>query len=112
VSARSQLLESPQDAPARYAIGRILLERGDEDGLRWLDAAMERDQEVVLPACELAARFLNDRGREPDANTYVEHARALSSREANPRRFIRRTRCAPLGRTRHDRSHSLSDIAT
>jgi len=69
-----ELVDTEQDAPARYAIGRFLLEQEDEEGLRWLDEAIELDPEAVLPACEIAYHFLRERGREQDAARYRERA--------------------------------------
>src|SRR5207248_6857770 len=69
-----ELVDTEKDAPARYAIGRLLLEQEDEEGLRWLDEAIERDTEAVLPACEIAYHFLRDRDREQEAARYRERA--------------------------------------
>jgi Zn-dependent protease with chaperone function/tetratricopeptide (TPR) repeat protein len=69
-----ELVDTESDAPARYAIGRLLLEQGDEDGLRWLDEAIERDPDAVLPACGIAYDFLRERGREQEAARYRERA--------------------------------------
>jgi hypothetical protein len=51
------------------ALGRLLLDRGDDEGLRWLDEAMEGDP-AVFPACELAYEYLRDRDRDEEAETY------------------------------------------
>jgi Peptidase family M48 len=67
-----ELVDTENDAPARYAIGRLLLEQDDEEGLRWLDEAIERDPEAVLPACGIAYQFLRERGREQEAARYRE----------------------------------------
>jgi Zn-dependent protease with chaperone function len=66
------LLEGALDAPARFSIGRILLVRGDDAGLRWLDEAMDRDEEAVVPACELAIGYLKEQGRDAEAAGYFE----------------------------------------
>jgi Zn-dependent protease with chaperone function len=73
---QSVLERDERNAIARYAVGRILLERGDEDGLRHLERAMEADAEATLPACDLAYSFLVERGRHAEADRY--RARALS----------------------------------
>jgi Zn-dependent protease with chaperone function len=65
-----------QNAIANTSIGRILLERGDENGLRHLDLAMESDFDSTLPACDLAYSFLAERGRYAEADRY--RARALT----------------------------------
>ena len=69
-----ELVDTESDAPARFAIGRLLLEQGDEEGLSWLDEAIERDPDGVLPACEIAYGFLRERGREDEAERYRERA--------------------------------------
>lgn len=64
------LLGSEQDVPARFAMGRLLLEREDDEGLRLLEDAMVRDPEAVLPACQVAYAYLLDHGREDEAERY------------------------------------------
>jgi hypothetical protein len=74
-----EILEThPDDARARYAVGRILLELRDDAGLAELDRAMELDPDAVLPACELAIAYLSERGREAEATRYF----ALGGRRA------------------------------
>jgi Zn-dependent protease with chaperone function len=68
------LADGDEAAAARFAIGRILLERGDEDGLHWLDEAMERDPTAVPSACYLAVGFLKGRDRDEEAERYVARA--------------------------------------
>jgi hypothetical protein len=66
------LVDGEHDAPARFSIGRILLGREDDAGLRWLDQAMDRDEEAVVPACELAIGYLKEQGRDDEAARYFE----------------------------------------
>jgi Zn-dependent protease with chaperone function len=68
------LASQPDDAPSRFAVGRILLDRGDEQGLEHLDRAMEIDADAIFPACEVAHGFLHERGREEEAARYRERA--------------------------------------
>lgn len=74
-----ELVDTESDAPARYAVGRLLLEREDDEGLRWLDESMERDPEAVLPACQLAYVYLRDRDRDEEAERY----RVRAEQQAN-----------------------------
>lgn len=67
---RAVLERDPRDGPTNYAVGRILLARGDDDGLRHLDAAIDAEPEAVLPACELAISYLERRGRRDEAERY------------------------------------------
>ncbi|MDX6475695.1 MAG: hypothetical protein QOH95_1206 [Gaiellaceae bacterium] len=66
------LLGGPNAAAAQFAIGRIMLERGDDGGLRLLDDAMEADPDAILPACELAIAFLVEQGREDETERYFQ----------------------------------------
>jgi hypothetical protein len=51
-----------------------LLAQGKDEGLRHLERAMV-DPEAVLPACELAVEFLEQRGREEEAEPFRERAK-------------------------------------
>jgi hypothetical protein len=73
-----ELVGTPNDAVGRFSVGRLLLEAGDGEGLRWLDEAMERELEAVLPACELAYRYLKAHGRDDEAETYRRRAEQQS----------------------------------
>src|SRR5205823_5990089 len=70
-----ELVGTENDAPARFAVGRLLVERDDDEGVRWLDEAMERDPEAVLPSCEIAYGYLRRHGRDAEAEGYLERAR-------------------------------------
>ena len=73
---RAALDAEPTHPVAHYWLGMALLESGDDDGLEHLDRAMESDLEAVLPSCQLAYEFLMAHDREPEAQRYVERARA------------------------------------
>jgi Zn-dependent protease with chaperone function len=65
-----ELVDTENDVPARFAVGQLLLERGDDAGLRWLDEAMDRDPEAVLPGCQIAYAYLREHDREEQADAY------------------------------------------
>jgi Zn-dependent protease with chaperone function len=65
-----ELIDTDNDAPARFAVGRLLLAREDDEGLRWLDEAMDRDPEAVLPSCQIAYLYLRDHDRDDEAERY------------------------------------------
>jgi tetratricopeptide (TPR) repeat protein len=65
-----ELLDTEADAYARLTIGRLLLARGDDEGLRWLDQAAERDWQTVLVASLLANSYLGEHGRDEEAEGY------------------------------------------
>jgi tetratricopeptide (TPR) repeat protein len=87
------LEESPDHAPAHFAVGRLLLERADEAGLGHLERAMALDPEAVLPACELAYRFLMGRGQPQQARPYYE--RAVRQTELIKRANAERSQVSP-----------------
>jgi tetratricopeptide (TPR) repeat protein len=79
-----RILELEPDSPrASFVVGEALLGRGDEDGLRHLERAMEGSVHAVIPGCEVAAEYLEERGREEEARRYrdraAEHARILEA---------------------------------
>jgi Zn-dependent protease with chaperone function len=74
-----ELVDTDNDAAARYSIGRLLLDREDDEGLRWLDEAMERDPEAVLPACEVAYLYLHEHDRNVEAEAYQRRAEQQAS---------------------------------
>ena len=73
---RDVLELAPADAPAHFAVGQILLSRGDDSGLHHLEQAIENDPEAVVPACKSAFFYLLERGREEEAERYRERAEA------------------------------------
>ena len=70
------LVGGPEEAFAFLSIGRILLERGDEEGLSWLDKAIVADLQTEMSGSALAAEYLESRGREDEAEPYRERADA------------------------------------
>lgn len=69
-----ELVDTENDVPARFALGRLLLAREDDAGLRWLDEAMDRDPEAVLPGCQVAYMYLLERDRKDEAEAYSSRA--------------------------------------
>jgi Zn-dependent protease with chaperone function len=65
------LARDREHVPARFALGRLLLHRGDESGIGHVEFAMARDHEAVLPGCEIVRDFLIRAGRGEDAERYV-----------------------------------------
>ncbi|MGE0486212.1 MAG: M48 family metalloprotease [Gammaproteobacteria bacterium] len=63
----------PDDPDVDFAIGRVLLARGDEGGLAALERAAAK-LELVQPACELAWDFLVAAERRADAAAWRERA--------------------------------------
>ena len=73
----------PESPRANFVVGEALLGRGEEDGFRHLERAMEGSIHAVIPGCEVAAEYLEERGREEEARRYreraAEHAQTLES---------------------------------
>jgi Zn-dependent protease with chaperone function len=76
---RDMVEEDLEDARASFALGRLLLARGDETGLVYVDHAIELADDAILPGCELAYGFLIDRGREAEAELYRKKYLARSA---------------------------------
>lgn len=62
----------PDSAEARYAIGQILLGRGDEAGIALIEAVMREDPNAIKPGAALIHEYLTDRGRQAEAQPYIE----------------------------------------
>lgn len=75
-----------EEAFAFFAIGRILLERGDEEGLSWLDKAIAADLQTEISGSALAAAYLESRGRDDEAERY--RSREVTAYEAFAERVI------------------------
>jgi Zn-dependent protease with chaperone function len=60
----------PEDPQANFGVGSLLLDRDDDAGLAHLDRAMDADPEAIVPACELAIAYLEERGRSEEADRY------------------------------------------
>lgn len=69
---REILERDPEHTGARFAIGRLMLARGEESGVGEIEQAMEKDTAYVLAGCELLYGFFRERGREKDAKSYYE----------------------------------------
>ncbi|HYO68396.1 MAG TPA: M48 family metallopeptidase [Archangium sp.] len=67
---RRLLERSPDHVSAHFALGRLLLARGEEAGLGHLEEAMNRDTDAILPACGHAISWLEERGREEEARAW------------------------------------------
>ncbi|HEX9944129.1 MAG TPA: M48 family metalloprotease [Thermoanaerobaculia bacterium] len=70
------LEREPEHAVASFHLGRVLLDREDPEGVRWIEAAMERDGDFVLPGSQLLAAFWQSRGEMERARPYRERTQA------------------------------------
>ncbi|HEU5040854.1 MAG TPA: M48 family metalloprotease [Gemmatimonadales bacterium] len=77
-------------AAAGLELGRLLLDRGDEEGVAVVEAAMQADDTLVVAGCDLLIPFHLSRGRLHDA----ERCRTRASRHAMQRRLAAEERDA------------------
>jgi hypothetical protein len=86
------LARDPHSASASFALGRVLLGRGDPAGLPYLERAMGNRQ-AVIPACEIAYAF--HRGRNEDAAAEVFRRRAEQHMDLERRASRERATLSP-----------------
>ncbi|MGE0384461.1 MAG: M48 family metallopeptidase, partial [Gammaproteobacteria bacterium] len=58
------LERDPEHRQARFRRGTLLLDRGQESGIADLEAVMAADEEAILPGCEAAWQFYQERAPE------------------------------------------------
>jgi hypothetical protein len=70
----------PEHAGASFMVGRQLLLNEDEMGIPLIEQAMSREEQYLLPGCELAYDFLMHKGRSQEAEIYYKRAERQSQR--------------------------------
>lgn len=73
----------PAHSGAQFALGKILLQQDNPDGLSHLEAGMTTDPDITLEACAAAAEFCQRQGRRQQAAEFqcrAEERRALLRR--------------------------------
>jgi len=73
-------VDAPDHAPTAFAVGRLLLARGNETGRAFLEHAMRADPAAVIPGCALLQAHLANEGRLAEAERYRERAQASRMR--------------------------------
>ena len=76
---RELVERAPLHAGARFALGNILLNRGDASGVEQIERAMTIDPAFVLPGAQVVANYFTLSGRHDEAATY--RARMLTRSE-------------------------------
>jgi Zn-dependent protease with chaperone function len=61
---------NPDHLSANFEVGRILLQRGNSDGIRCLEGVMQDDPDTAPGACSLIEQFLRIQGNAPEADRY------------------------------------------
>ena len=67
---RDVLALEPDHPGANYTLGEALIEQGDEGGIKYLEAAMEKDPHAIPSGCEMIVSFLTARDRLEEADKY------------------------------------------
>lgn len=62
----------PMHSNSNYAIGSILLEQGNSQGISYIETAIERDYNKVVLGCELVRTFMRQQGNFEVADCYRE----------------------------------------
>jgi Zn-dependent protease with chaperone function len=68
------LASHPDHLQARFALGRVMLGMGQDDGLGHFEHTITRDRNALMPAAELAFQYLWSRGRKDEAERWRERA--------------------------------------
>lgn len=78
----------PDHAQAIFSVGRMLLERGDESGIKKIKQAMQMAPGAVVPGCEILYHHYLRQGNEVEAKAYADryHQQAEHERERNKER--------------------------
>ena len=71
---KALLDEAPDHVGANFAMGQLLLEEGDADGVVYLEKTMQSGPEIAAQACQLISDFYLEQGYEEIAETFRNHA--------------------------------------
>lgn len=69
---------------ARFAVGRLLLQKGDDRGKHVIDRIIAENPDTVMAGCEVVVRYLRSRGREQEAKAYVGRYWQMRNTKAQP----------------------------
>lgn len=101
------IAEDPAHSGAQFALGKVLLQQNNPNGLSHLEAAMTADPDTTLEACATAADFCQRQGRREEV--------AQFQRRAEERRALLRQAHAEreeVGSSARFEPHGLSPAAT
>jgi hypothetical protein len=65
----------PDNAACQFALGRILLAKGDAAGVEHIERAMKLDADYALSGCELLYTYQKEAGRKEEAEDYAQRHR-------------------------------------
>ncbi|HXQ70129.1 MAG TPA: M48 family metalloprotease [Pyrinomonadaceae bacterium] len=66
--------EAPDHVSANFALGRLLLEQGNADGIAYLERTIPVSSSIASEACELISGFYLEQGNNEMAETYRQRA--------------------------------------
>lgn len=96
---KTLLAECPEHAHANFAVGAILLEQGDPEGIAWLEKTMQPGMEIAGEACELVSGFYLEHGDAQKAEEFrkraEEHYQILLKLHQQATKFSVNDRFAP-----------------
>jgi len=72
------LKQNPNHAKTLFAVGRILLSRNDDSGVKALERAMELDKGCVAQGCWMLAKYFKAAGDDVRSKQYLERAASVS----------------------------------
>jgi Zn-dependent protease with chaperone function len=91
--------ECPDHIPANFAVGAILLEQGNPEGIAYLEKIMQPGMERAGDACELVSGFYLEQGDTQKAEEFrkraEEHYQNLRRLQEQATRFSVKDRLAP-----------------
>ena len=87
---REVLERRPEHAAGNFLLGQLLLRQNDQTGVAHLEHAMERDTDMVIPACQVLFAHFTGQGLTGEAEHYREHAQKyfMKVEEAQPERSM------------------------
>ena len=96
-----RLRQKPDDLIASFAMGRLLLENNDANGIALLEHAMAKEPGSVFAGCQIMYGYLMRQGRETDAETYrrryLGHVDLTQEAKRERSTFLDRDAYAPHG---------------
>jgi len=68
--ARTALERDPNNVHAEFHLGRMMLEQKREEGISYIESAMQRERDYIFSGCQVICGYLLGAGRSAEADTY------------------------------------------
>ncbi|WP_013324711.1 M48 family metallopeptidase [Gloeothece verrucosa] len=72
---KSLLSSNAAHANGNYLLGQILISRQNDEGIKYLKVAMNNEPQLVVNSCEIIYYYLQQQGREIEANQFLQEVR-------------------------------------